>query len=115
MRANLGTDSVLERRDDLAAGSVILRVRGEDQRYVQGQAHGVALNLNVTFLHDVEEAHLNLPRKVGEFVDGEDAAIGAGQQAVVHGDLIFFFPFGGGIHGYSLRESKKGLWHRSLD
>ncbi len=30
---------------------------------------------------------MNLSREVGKFVDGEDAAIGARQQTVVHGKL----------------------------
>ena len=59
----------------------------EDDGDVELQADGVALNLHVAFLHDVEERDLDLAGEVGDLVDGEDAAVGAGQQAVVHGEL----------------------------
>ncbi len=84
---NLAADAVLERRDDLAAGGVILRVGGEGQHQIEREAHGISFDLHVAFLHDVEQAHLNLPGQVGQFIDGEDAAIGARQEAVVHGEL----------------------------
>jgi hypothetical protein len=88
VRADLAADAVLQRRDDLAARRVVFRVGGEDQQHVERQAHRVALNLHVAFLHDVEQAHLDLAGQVGQFVDGEDAAVGARQQAVVHGQLV---------------------------
>ena len=88
MRADFAADAVLERRDDLAARGVVLRVGGEHQHQVERQAHGVAFDLHVAFLHDVEQAHLDLAGQVGQFVDGEDAAIGARQQAVVDGELV---------------------------
>ena len=88
MRANFAADAVLERRDDLAARRVILGIGGEDEQHVERQANRVALNLDVAFLHDVEEADLNLAGEIGQFVDGEDAAIGAGQQAVVDGQFV---------------------------
>ena len=87
MGADLGADAVFERRDDLAAGGVVLGVGGEDDGDVEREADGIALNLDVALLHDVEESDLNLAGEVGEFVDGEDAAVGAGEQAVVHGEL----------------------------
>ncbi len=86
--ADFAADAVLQRRDDLAARGVVLRVGGEDQHHVEREAHGVALNLDVAFLHDVEQADLDLAREVGQFVDAEDAPVGAGQQAVVHGQLV---------------------------
>ena len=85
--ADLRADAVLQRRDDLAARGVVLRVGGEDDRHIQRQAHRVALNLHIAFLHDVEQRHLDLAGEVGQLVDGEDAAVGARQQAVVHGQL----------------------------
>src|SRR5262249_2319582 len=48
----------------------------------------VALNLDVAFLHDVEQADLDFSGKVGEFVDGEDPPVGARQQTVVNGELV---------------------------
>src|SRR5690606_40328874 len=35
MRADLGTDAVLERRDDLAAGRVVLGIGAEDEQDVE--------------------------------------------------------------------------------
>ncbi len=87
MSANLGADAVFERRDDFAARRVVLRVGAEDESHVEGEAHRIALNLHIAFLHDVEERDLDFSGEVGQFVDGEDAAVGAGQQAVVHGEL----------------------------
>ena len=76
MRANLRADAIFERRNDLSARGVVLRIRREYERDIERQADGIALNLNVAFLHDVKEANLNLSGKIGQFVDGEDAAIG---------------------------------------
>ena len=77
--ANLRADAVFERSDDLAARGVVLRIGAEDQRHIQRQAHRISLNLHVAFLHDVEQADLDFSGQVGQFVDGEDAAIGARQ------------------------------------
>ena len=87
MGADFRADAVFERGDDFAARGVVLRVGAEDKGHIEGQAHGVALNLHVAFLHDVEERDLDFAGQVGQFVDGEDAAVGAGQQAVVHGEF----------------------------
>jgi hypothetical protein len=54
----------------------------------RGQPHRIALNLYVAFLHDVEQPDLDLARQIGQFVDGEDAAIGARQQSVVDRQFI---------------------------
>ena len=88
MRADLAADAVFERRDDLAARRVVFRVGGEDEQQVERQADRVALNLHVAFLHDVEESDLDLAGEIGQFVDGENAAIGARQQAVVDGEFV---------------------------
>ena len=85
---DLGADPVLERGDDLAARGVVLRVGGEDKQHVERQPHRVAFDLDVALLHDVEEADLHLAAQIRQLVDGEDAAIGAGQQAEVHGELV---------------------------
>ena len=85
--ADFGADAVFEGGDDFAAGGVVLGVGGEDDGDVELEADGVALNLDVAFLHDVEEGDLDFAGEVGELVDGEDAAVGAGEEAVVHGEL----------------------------
>ena len=85
--ADLAADAVFEWCDDFAASGVVLRVGGEDDGYVEWEANGVALNLYVALLHDVEESYLNFAGEVWDLVDGEDTAVGAGEQAVVHGEL----------------------------
>src|SRR5208282_5183823 len=86
--ADFRADAVLQRSDNFSARRVIFRVRGEDQEHIQRQAQRIALNLDVAFLHDVEEAHLDFSGKVGQFVDGKDSAVGARQQSIVNGELI---------------------------
>src|SRR6266436_5212077 len=88
MRANFGADAVFERRNDFAAGGVVLGIGGEDEEHVERKAERIALNLDVAFLHDVEEADLNFSGEIGEFVDGKDAAIGAREKAVVNGKFV---------------------------
>ena len=64
MRRDLRADPVLERGDDLAARGVVLGIRREHQCDVEIEADGIAFDLNVPFLHDIEETHLNLAREV---------------------------------------------------
>src|SRR3954463_7842041 len=87
MRANLRADAVFQRRYDLAACRVVLRIGTKNERDVERQAYGVTFDLNIALLHDVEQANLNFSRKVWQLIDGEDSAIRAGQQSVVHGQL----------------------------
>ncbi len=88
MGTNLSADPVLQGRDDLASGRVVLRVGGEDHEHVEAEPNGVAFDLDVTLLEDVEEPHLDLPRQVGELVDGEDPPVGPWEEAVVDGELV---------------------------
>jgi hypothetical protein len=88
VRADLRADAVLQRRDDLAARRVVLRVRREHHQQVERQADRVALHLHVPLLEDVEEAHLDLAGQVGQLVDREDAAVGARQQPEVDRELV---------------------------
>src|SRR5256886_8591630 len=88
MRANFRTDAVLERRDDFAARGVILRIRRENDEHVEREAQRIALNLNVAFLHDVEEADLNFSGKVWQFVNGKNAAVGARKKPIVDGEFV---------------------------
>ncbi len=88
MGLNLGADAVFERRDDFAARRVVFGIGREDQQHVERQPDRVTLNLHVAFLHDVEQSDLNLPGQIGQFVDGEDTAIGAGQQAVMDRQFV---------------------------
>src|SRR5690348_4488204 len=86
--ANFRADAIFERRDDFAARGVILGVRGEDEQHVERQADRVTFYLNVALLHDVEQADLNFSSEIGQFVDGENAAIGAREQAIVNGEFV---------------------------
>ena len=88
---NLRADAVLQRRNDLAARRVIFRIRAEHQGNIQRQADGITLNLYVAFLHDVEQAYLDLARQIRQFVDGEDAAVGPWQQSVMYCQLAAQF------------------------
>ena len=88
MGANLRSDPVLERRDDLAARRVVLGVRAEHHHHVERQPDRVALDLDIPLLEDVEQADLDLAREVGQLVDREDAAVRPRQQPVVHRQLV---------------------------
>ena len=83
--AHLGAEPVLERGDDAAAVRVVLGVGAGDQQQVQRQPHPVAADLDVALLQHVEQRDLDALGEVGQLVDAEDAAVGAGHQAVVHG------------------------------
>ena len=85
MRADLGAEAVLERRDDAAAVGVVLGVGAGDEQQVQRQPQRVAADLDVALLQHVEQRDLDALGEVGQLVDGEDAAVGARHQAVVHG------------------------------
>ena len=86
--ANFGAEAVFQRSNDLAACGVVLRIRGEHEKHVEREPQRVALNLNVPLLHDVEETHLNFAGEVGKFVDGEDAAIGPREKAVMNREFV---------------------------
>ena len=88
MGAYLGAEAVLQRRDDAAAVGVVLGVGGGHQQHVERQADLVAADLHVAFLEHVQQAHLDPLGQVGQFVDGEDAAVGARHQAVVQRQLV---------------------------
>src|SRR5207253_1036318 len=69
VRANFGANAVFERGDNFPTRGVILGIGGEDDEHVEWQPQRIALNLNVAFLHDVEEADLNFSGQVGKFVN----------------------------------------------
>ena len=88
MGADLGSNPVLERSDYLAARGVVLRIGRERHHDVERQADRIALDLDVALLEDVEQTDLDLAGQVRQLVDGEDAAVGARQQAVVHRQIV---------------------------
>ena len=73
VRADLGAEAVLQRRDDAAAVRVVLGVGRRDQHHVERQADLVAADLDVALLEHVEQADLDALGEVGQLVDGEDA------------------------------------------
>ncbi len=83
VRAHLGAEAVLERRDDAAAVRVVLGVRGRDEEYVERQPQRVAADLDVALLHHVQQRDLNAFGQVRQLVDGDDAAVRAGHQTEV--------------------------------
>ena len=85
---NLGAIAVFERGNDAAPVGVVLRVGGGDDEHIQGHTDAVALDLDIAFLHQVEQADLDALGQVGEFVDAENAAVGAGDEAVVDGGFV---------------------------
>jgi hypothetical protein len=80
MGPDLAADAILERSDNLAARRIVFRIRREDQQDVQRQPDRIAFDLDVTLLHDVEEAHLDLARQVGKLIDGEDPRLARGSR-----------------------------------
>ena len=88
VRSNLASDAILERRHDLPACGVVLWIGRERQQNIDRQTNRIALNLDVAFLHDVEQPDLDLTCQVGQLIDGEDASIGSRQQSVVDRQLV---------------------------
>ena len=88
MGADLAAEAVLQRRDDAAAVGVVLGVGRGHQQDVERQADLVAADLDVALLEHVEQADLDALGEVGQLVDGEDAAVGAGHEAVVQRQLV---------------------------
>ena len=86
--ADLAAEAVLQRRDDAAAVGVVLGVRRGHQQDVEGQADLVAAHLDVALLEHVEQADLDAFGEVGQLVDGEDAAVGPRDEAVVQRQLV---------------------------
>ena len=54
VRVDHRADAVLERRNDLPARGVVLRIGGEDHQHVKRKTNVKAANLDVLLLHDVE-------------------------------------------------------------
>ena len=88
MRHDLRRDPVAERRDDVSAVGVVLGVGGEDDLDVERQTDRESADLDVLFLENVQEPHLDPGLEIGKLVDREDAAVGTGQEAEVHRQLV---------------------------
>ena len=88
VRADLRAEAVFERGDDAASVGVILRVGRCHQQHIYGQADAIAAYLNIPLFQHIQQPHLNSFGEVGQLVHGEDASVGAGHEAVVHGELV---------------------------
>ena len=80
--------AVFQRRYDAAPVGVILRVGRRHHIDVQRQPDAVALDLHIPLFHQVEQPHLNPLGQVGQFVDAEDAPVGARHQPIVNRQLV---------------------------
>ena len=73
--------------------------------------------MNVPFLKDVEQAHLNLPREVGELVDREDPAM---RPLTIHYGLVPLIgkiePASGGTDGVEVTDhvGDGHVWRRQF-
>ena len=104
MRADLGAEAILQRRDDAAAVRVVLGVGRGHQHHVERQADLVAAHLHVALLEHVQQTDLDALGQVGELVDGEDAAVRAGHEAVVQRQLVGEVPALGDLDRVDLAD-----------
>src|ERR1019366_1484868 len=67
--------------------------------------HRFLANAFRLFLHDVEESDLDFAGEIGKLVDGENAAVGPRQQAVVDGELVGdVLTAAGGLDGVDIAD-----------
>ena len=85
MGRDLCAEAILHRRDDAPAIGVVLGIGARHDEQVQRQPQGVAAHLDIALLEHVEQRHLDALGEVGELVDREDAAVGAGHEPEVNG------------------------------
>ncbi len=78
VRDNLTVDAVFQWRNNTAAIGVVLRIGRKNKLDFQRQPQLESTDLNITFLQDVEQGNLNAGLQVGQFVDDENTAVGAG-------------------------------------
>ncbi len=102
--ADLGAEAVFEGGDDPAPVGVVLGVGRRHQHHVQGEPEREAADLHVAFLEHVQEAHLDPLGQVGELVDGEDAPVGPGHEAVVQRELVRQVAALGDLDGVDLAD-----------
>src|ERR1035437_3562435 len=88
MRSHLGSEAVFQRGDNASPVGIVLRIGTGDHEDIQGQPDPVAPDLNITLLHQVEEADLNPFGQVRKLVNGKDTAVGPGYEAVMNGKFI---------------------------
>ena len=116
VRADLAAEAVLQRGDDAAAVRVVLRVGGGDEHEIERQADLVAAHLHVALFEHVQETDLDALGEVGQLVDGEDAAVRAGDEPVVQGQLVGEVAALGHLDGVDLADQvgDRGVGGREL-
>ena len=87
MRFDFRANTVFQRRNDLSARGIVFGIGREHQHDVERQTNWIPFNLHVAFLHDVEQADLNLACKIRQLIDGENSTIGTGKQTVMDAQL----------------------------
>src|SRR5579875_2171407 len=85
MGANLRAEAVLERCNDATAVGVIFGIRAGDEKNVQRQPEGIPAYLDVSLFENIEQSDLDPLGEIGQFIDGENAAVEPRHQTVVHG------------------------------
>ena len=70
---------------------------------IEGHAQLKSANLDIALLQNVEERYLDAGLQIGEFVEHKNAAVGAGNHAVMEHTLIGIREFqGGGFDGVDI-------------
>ena len=106
-----GAVTVFQGGDDPSTVGVVLRVCAGDHIDVQRQPDAIALDLDVALLHQVEQAHLNALRQVGQLVDAKDSSVGARDHAVMDSQLIRQVPALRDFDGVDLADE---IGHRNI-
>src|SRR5208283_997943 len=77
-----------QRRNNFSASGVVLRIGGKNQQNIKRQAQWVSFNLNIAFLHDVEQPNLNFPSQIGQLVHCKYSSVSARKQAVMNRQFV---------------------------
>src|SRR5215467_3450018 len=90
VRFDFRTDAIFKGSHDLPPSCVIFRIRRKHEHHIEWKAHRIALNLNVSFLHDVEQSDLDFSGKIREFIYGKDPSIRTRKKSVVDTELATY-------------------------
>ena len=88
MGANLRTETILQWRNEPTAVCVVVGVGRREQQHIERKPKFEATDLHVALFKNVQQTDLDAFGKVGKFVNGENAAVGAGDETEVNGLFI---------------------------
>ena len=88
VRADLAAEAILQGGDDATPVRVVVGVGRRDENHVEWQANLVTTDLHVALFEDVQQTDLDALGEVGQFVDGEDAAVRARNEAVMQRQFV---------------------------